>query len=112
MELINVQYKGEWNVKNGQLYKGIQLINDDSELVDSIKNAANVECTIFLNDTRIATTITSDGKRATGTQAQEEIKKEVLKSGNSYTGIANVLGTNYKTKYIPVKDKNGSVIGI
>jgi len=113
MELINVQYKGDWTTKNGQLYKQNQLINNNSELVDSIKNAANVECTIFLNDTRIATTIKGeDGKRATGTQAQEEVITEVLKNGNSYTGNVDILGTNYKTKYIPIKDETGSVIGM
>jgi len=113
MELINVQYKGDWTTNNGQLYKQNQLINNNSALVDSIKNAANIECTIYLNDTRVATTIKGeDGKRATGTQAEEAVITEVLKNGNSYIGNVDIFGTSYKTKYVPIKDETGSVIGM
>lgn len=112
MELINAQYDGDWNVKNGKLYKGTQLINDDTELVDSIKAAADVECTIFLKDTRVTTTVETDGKRAVGTTADAAIVKKVVDNGIEYMGAATIMGTDYKTTYVPLKDSNGSTIGM
>lgn len=112
MELINQEYKGDWNIVNDKLYKGSKLINDDSELVDSIKKSANVECTVFLKDTRIATTITNNNTRATGTKADEKVIKTVVDKGTEYVGTATVLNKPYKTIYIPIKDKDGSNIGM
>lgn len=112
IELINAEYEGDWSVKSGKLYKGSSLINDDTELVDGIKSAADVECTLFLNDTRVATTVESNGKRATGTQADATVVKDVITNGKTYSGSAEILGTDYKTRYIPLKDKSGSVIGM
>lgn len=112
MQLINQKYEGDWNLKNDKLYKGNKLINDDSEIVDSIKKNANVQCTIFLKDTRIATTIINNNKRATGTKADEKVIKKVIDEGSEYIGNANVLNTPYKTVYIPIKDKSGFNIGM
>jgi methyl-accepting chemotaxis protein len=112
IELINQEYKGDWNIVNGKLYKGSKLINDDSELVDSIKQRANVECTIFLKDTRIATTITSNNTRAIGTKAEERVIETVVAKGTEYVGNTTILNEPYKAIYIPIKDKNGSNIGM
>lgn len=112
MEIMEQEYKGDWNIANDKLYKGSKLINDDSELVDSIRKKANVECTIFLKDTRIATTIINNNTRATGTKADEKVMKKVLEEGIEYTGDVKVLNVPYKTIYIPIKDKTGSNIGM
>jgi methyl-accepting chemotaxis protein len=112
MQLINQKFDGEWNIKNNKLYKGSKLINDDSEIVDIIKKSANVQCTIFLKDTRVATTITNDNKRVTGTKADETVIKKVIDEGSEYIGTVSVLNVPYKTVYIPVKDKDGSNIGM
>lgn len=112
MKLINQKYEGDWNLKNDKLYKGNKLINDDFEIVDTIKKSANVQCTIFLKDTRIATTIINNNKRTTGTKADEKVVKKVIDEGSEYIGTANVLNAPYKTVYIPIKDKSGSNIGM
>ncbi|ROR31832.1 methyl-accepting chemotaxis protein [Mobilisporobacter senegalensis] len=112
IELVDALYGGQWNVKEDQLYKGDQLINENTELVDNIKNAAGVECTIFLNDTRIATTVLKDGNRATGTQAEAKVIKAVIEKGSTYMGSTNILNTPYKTVYVPIKDQSGSNIGM
>lgn len=112
IELINQEYKGDWNIVNGKLYKGSKVINDDSELLDSIKKRANVECTIFLNDTRIATTVTSNNTRATGTKAEEKVIETVVAKGNEFVGNTTVLNRHFKAIYIPLKDKSGSNIGM
>lgn len=112
IQLIESKYPGDWKVEQGKLFKGNAVINDNFELVDSIKKSANIESTIFLNDTRISTTILKDGKRAIGTTAEEEVLKSVLTEGKEYIGSANVLEVSYKTIYIPIKDKNSSIIGM
>jgi len=112
MQLINQEYEGDWNLKDNKLYKGNKLINDDTEIVDSIKKNANVQCTIFLKDTRVATTITNNDKRAIGTKADEKVVKQVLNEGNEYMGTATVLNASYKTVYMPLKDNSGSNIGM
>lgn len=112
MELINALYDGSWNVKGDELYKGDQLINENSELVDNIKAAAGVECTIFLNETRVATTVTKDGNRATGTKAEAKVVKAVIENGSTYMGSTTILNTPYETVYVPLKDESGTNIGM
>jgi methyl-accepting chemotaxis protein len=112
MQLISQKYEGDWNIQNNKLYKGTKLINDDFEIVDTIKNSANVQCTIFLKDTRITTTIVNNDKRATGTKADGKVTQKVITEGSEYLGIATVLSKPYKTVYLPIKDKSGSIIGM
>jgi len=113
LELINFRYEGPWNVRDGKLYKGDILINENFAIVDSIKEIINGEVTIFLGDTRIATTITDEkGKRQIGTKASAQVIEEVINKGNEYNGIADVLGVKHDTKYIPLKDNNGQIVGM
>jgi methyl-accepting chemotaxis protein len=112
MQLINQKYEGDWKLEDGKLYKGSNLINDDTEIVDTIKKSADVQCTIFLNDTRITTTVTNNNQRAVGTKADEKVTKTVLAEGNEYIGTVNVLNVPYKTLYMPIKNNSGSTIGM
>lgn len=58
---INESYSGDWKIKNGNLYKGYTLINENYELLDNI------------GDTRITTNVIRDGERVIGTQASPEV---------------------------------------
>jgi len=111
-ELIDAKYEGDWSIQNGQLYKGEYLINDEYALVDGIKRATNAECTIFMNDTRIATTVVKDGVRATGTTADSKIATTVLSNGKEYIGSAEVAGNSYEALYLPLQDNSGNNIGM
>ncbi|MCY6369313.1 methyl-accepting chemotaxis protein [Clostridium ganghwense] len=112
ISLLDEKYSGEWRVEGDKLYKGKKLLNEDTEFVDLIKEKTSDEVTIFLNDTRISTTVEEQGKRAVGTKASSEVVQKVLKEGNIYKGQANVLNTLYEVKYAPIKDKNGQNIGM
>lgn len=113
LQLINEKYPGDWKIDNNKLYKGDKLINDNFEIVDLIKNDANVECTIFLKDIRVTTTIIKDGnKRATGTKADEKVITKVISENSEYMGTVNILNQSYKTLYIPLKATDGSIIGM
>ncbi len=109
---INNKFPGEWEIKNGQLYKGDQLFNEHYEIVDTIGNDTGDTVTIFQGDTRIATNVMLEGKRAVGTKVSQEVADVVLKEGEPYYGEAVVAGHSYQTAYTPIKDQNGKAIGI
>lgn len=111
-ELIHATYQGDWTIRDGNLYKGEKLVNGDIDIVDRIKRSTNAECTIFLYDTRIATTIMKDSERMVGTKADEEVVNTVIGKGMEYIGDANILGTHYVTVYTPLKDVDGNNIGM
>jgi methyl-accepting chemotaxis protein len=110
---LDAKYPGDWNISNGKLYKGKTLINDNTEIVDFIKEQNNTLVTIFLNDTRIATNVMDQkGNRAIGTKASEEVINKVLKGGETFSGKAKVLNNDTMTQYSPIKDSSGNIIGM
>lgn len=84
---------------------------DTNKVVDYIKSNLNCDATIFLGDTRIATTIKKDGKRVIGTKLNSNIAKNVL-SGSHYVGEADIIGKTYDTSYDPIIGVNNKVSGI
>ena len=112
MEIINLQYPGDWQVKDGQLYKGDTLIDGNYELIDIIGQETGDSVTIFHGDTRVATNVMKDNQRQVGTQASAEIVQAVLKEGKTFVGRANVVGTWNESAYEPIKDASGNIIGI
>jgi methyl-accepting chemotaxis protein len=111
-DLLDQRYPGDWNAANGKLYKGEKILNDDTYIVDMVKRDTGAPVTIFLGDTRIATSVIKDGARTTGTKASEQVVNAVLKDGQPYSGEAKVLDTLYESRYIPIKDASNKVIGI
>lgn len=111
-KIIDAVYPGDWQMKDGILYKGITQINDNSEIVDEIGRLTNDTATIFLHDTRVATNVMRDGKRAVGTKAAANVVETVLDKGVPFNGEAEVAGVKYQTAYAPIKDINGKVIGM
>lgn len=111
--LINARYPGDWQLIDGNLYKGDYLFNNQFDFVDEIGELTGDTVTIFQQDTRIATNvIQADGTRAINTQISEEVGNIVLKKGETYVGKANVVGTWNQTVYEPIIDSNRNIIGI
>jgi two-component system NtrC family sensor kinase len=90
------------------------LFNRDFTLVDRIKETAGVDtATIFLGDQRVSTNVrTERGERAIGTRVSEEVAQVVLLDGQDYTGRAFVVNENFITRYSPLRDHAGQVVGI
>ncbi|HBR01749.1 MAG TPA: hypothetical protein DD738_03980, partial [Ruminiclostridium sp.] len=84
---------------------------ENSEFLDELKALHNTELTIFANDVRIATTVMQNGERAVGTLLDENIAKVVLEDGKPYTGKADILGASHITKYVPLRNTEGKVVG-
>ncbi|KGK91950.1 signal protein [Desulfosporosinus sp. HMP52] len=112
-EIIDKTYPGVWSENDGNLYKGTEKISLNNDLVDHLSSLTGDTVTIFLRDTRVATTIRgSNNERAIGTKVSESIVQTVLKNGQTYVGEADVVGQWYQTGYVPLRAENGDIIGI
>ncbi len=113
LSLIDEKHPGSWRVDGETLYKGEDIVNDKSELVDMVKEETGNEVTIFLNDTRISTTVVDgSNKRAVGTKASEKVINTVITDGKEYTGEAEILGIAHQVKYVPIKNESGDIVGM
>lgn len=110
--LLESRYPGPWEIRGGQLWKGNQVMNGFMEIVDEVGSKTGDTCTIFQGDTRVATNVMRDGKRAVGTKVADEVAKVVLSEGREYLGEADVVGVKYQTAYMPIWDGENRVVGI
>ncbi len=111
--IIEATYPGDWEVRDGQLFKGEAKMNDNFEIVDYIGSLTGNTVTIFLNDTRVTTNVLNEqGQRAVGTQVSDAVKETVLNRGEVYIGEANVVGKTYQTAYEPIRNQQGDILGI
>ena len=112
-ELIDKTYPGPWDVQDGNLYKGPMKISLDNALVDHLSLLTGDTVTLFLGEKRVATTARgSNGERAIGTNVSPNVAQTVLEDGQTYVGLANVVGQWYQTGYVPLRAANGNIIGI
>lgn len=113
LDSIDSRYPGEWHVTDGVLYKGRHNMNEDTEIVDVFGITCRGFVTFFAGDTRISTNVKDEkGVRNTGTKAADHIVETVLKHGKPYNGRATVLGNEYMSAYVPLKDNNGQSVGM
>ncbi|WP_428911203.1 methyl-accepting chemotaxis protein [Niallia sp. Krafla_26] len=111
-QYIEEKYPGAWKIKNGQLYKGSVLINNNTEIVDGIGQFTEDTVTIFLGDTRVTTNVLMDGKRAVGTKVSPEVARVVLDEKKEFFGEANVAGNTYQSAYKPLLNEKNEVVGM
>ncbi len=112
-EIIDRTYPGSWQVQDGILFKGQEMMTKNTQFVDRLAELTGDTVTFFLGDTRVATTVRgSNGERAIGTKVSDAVAQTVLKNGQIYLGQANVVGQVYETAYEPLRDMNGNIIGI
>lgn len=112
MSMIDERYPGEWNIKNGELYKGDVKINDNNDIFDEIGEVTGGIVNIFLENYTVATNIVVNGERRIGADAASEIVEAVLEKGETYVGSADISGRLHLTIYQPVKDGSGKIIGM
>ncbi len=113
LQLIDKTYPGDWSLKEGKLFKGDILLNENYEVIDAFTKGTEVLATIFVNDTRIATNVVdASGDRQINTQASDAVVKTVIKDKKEYSGTADILGKSAQTYYVPIEDNSGTVIGM
>lgn len=101
--------------QDGDMVKGDLNITKDEELIDSWSGTSDVDVTLFYGDTREATSLcdVDTGERIVGTQASEEVVKQVLEGGQEIAlkGIT-VNKQSYYAYYVPLYNPDGSTVGM
>ncbi|GAQ94007.1 methyl-accepting chemotaxis protein [Thermodesulfovibrio aggregans] len=98
------------------MVKGIKPDNDVCDRFTSMTGGS--VATIFERKgddfLRIATSLKKeDGTRAVGTTLDRNHPAyQLLLKGETYIGKATLFGKDYVTKYVPVKDSSGNVVGV
>ncbi len=111
--LLDARYPGDWTVDGDKIYKGGIPLYDNNDLVDEIEAKTGLKATLFNGDTRISTNVKdAAGIRQIGSKASPEVVERVLKKGESFQGEVSLAGTTYETHYIPLKNKDGAIIGM
>lgn len=114
--LLNASGDGEYQIRDGILYKGEDTdLSDMQLLMDDIKERTGFDITVFYGDTQYLTTVTdAEGNRQTGIQAAEDVVNTVLVNGQEYkSDNAYVMGTKYIGYYRPLcQDGSGEVVGM
>ncbi|HWP50868.1 MAG TPA: methyl-accepting chemotaxis protein [Clostridia bacterium] len=101
------------------VYKGSKVVGailvtnslNDEAAIDALKETSGADFTVFLHDTRLATTIMADGVRQTGTQMSTNISDVVNNQGQRYSGKTQLIGEEYMVNYEPLVNLQGDVVG-
>ena len=112
-EILNYRYEGDWNLRDGVLYKGETKMEGADQIVDSLSAICEGKVTIFKGDERVSTTVKdASGKRSVGTKGSPLVTQVVLDKGKNFLGKANVAGEEHYAAYQPLNDKTGKTIGM
>ncbi len=104
----------EWSADDGPLRLGYAPLAGHNDIVDAASEASHGVATIFVGATRIATSVRkADGQRAIDTQLDNPlVQHRVLVEGQTFHGMATVLGHRYLAIYDPIRDYNGNIVGM
>ncbi|MGE7673058.1 methyl-accepting chemotaxis protein [Lysinibacillus sp. NPDC094403] len=111
-KLLEERFKGDWAIKDGELYKGDTKIVDQEAFVDEVGESIDGGVTIFQGTKGLITNLQLDGERLVGKDADPIVVENVMKKGETFIGEADVVGTKYLTLYAPIKDAKGDIIGM
>jgi methyl-accepting chemotaxis protein-2 (aspartate sensor receptor) len=95
-----------------------QILNNQFALVDQFSQATGGVATLFVRQGdeffRIATSLrNTTGERVLGTSlGDQHPARAAMLEGKPYVGPAALFGRNYMTRYTPLQDDTGKVIGI
>lgn len=114
VESYDALYEGDWKYEGDILYKGNKDVSHTYRLLDNIREKNEVHCTIFFDNTRIMTTVKDEnGERLEGTRANNDVIQTVLTEGKTYFRQDTMIdNTPYYAYYEPLKNSDGSVIGM
>ena len=112
-EIIDTKYPGSWSVRDGELYKGLIKISFNNDIVEHLARLTGDTVTVFLGETRVATTVLGSNKeRVIGTKVSANVAQTVLQNGQTYLGVADVVGQRYQAAYSPLRAESGNIIGM
>lgn len=114
-----LDYAGEGTYQigeDGKLYKGEFNVSDAVDIADNIRQATDMDITVFYGDTRYMTSVLDEqGARVVGTQAGAQVIEKVLKGGEEHFATnVDVVGHPYFGYYIPMYSDGaaGEIVGM
>ena len=115
--LLNAAYPGDYHLEGDVaylLYKGETDITRDYSLLDQFKEDTGLDITLFYQDTRILTTLyNAQGERIVGSGATDIVIRDVLNTGENHFYTHTLInGKAYFSYYIPLRNQDGSVVGM
>lgn len=109
------EIEGDYRVdSSGNLWKGEVNLSKNMEMIDLYTEGKDADVTLFYGKTRMMTSLISKEteERIIGTDADDEVWEKVSK-GDIYETIDIVINdTDYCACYIPLKNSDGSIIGM
>ncbi|MEE3467297.1 MAG: methyl-accepting chemotaxis protein [Eubacterium sp.] len=98
----------------GTLYKGGFNVTQNEKFIDSFTGNTDLQVTVFYGDTRYATSLRDQtGERIIGTTAAPEVVQAVVTEGKDYeTYSLEINGEDFYAYYIPIKNSDGSIVGM
>ena len=105
---------GDYRFDGENFYKGKFNITKNIALMDEIASRNESVLTFFYGDARCATTnVGADGQRVIGTKADADVSAQVLEAGQDYLAETILVnGEEYSGYYIPLKNNDGSIVGM
>lgn len=105
-------------IRMPRLYSGNTLLNLNYTEIDRFTSRTQATATLFVASGedffRIATSVKNqNGERAVGTALDRSHPGyQLLRSGQPYTGYATLFGKQYMSKYEPIRDDTGRIVGV
>ncbi|MGE5474719.1 MAG: cache domain-containing protein, partial [Ignavibacteriales bacterium] len=130
LALADIRNPGDWHIgADGKLYKGVTLCETSDKAVNT-KNRVNAfmdylgktggsYSTLFKGEYIVGTNIVKENEetgiieRPISTKVAEEVRKAIyVDKKDSYVGTMYIGGIQCRAEYVPLKDKDGKVIGM
>ena len=115
-ELVRLSLGAGVPVRHEGKQVGVAVLGADlssGAFVNTIKTALGVECTLFLGDERVSTTVMRDGKPVINTKlGNDAIFERVIRQSETVFARNLIAGSEYDTCYWPWKDLSGANAGM
>jgi two-component system NtrC family sensor kinase len=100
---------GSGGVLAGYILNGRTEILEQAQRLIPSQRKGRLMVSVFMGDRPIASI---KGDKAIHSQADAKISETVLHKGEPFVGIGKVLGENFYTGYVPLKDLSGRIVGM
>ncbi len=106
--MLDHQFQGDWAIEDGELTKGGKPITVLNGTLAGLANELNASLNIYMNDTIV---VSSHGASLLDVKADPDVYNVVSK-GDQYKGLLEENDVAKLGSYMPIKNKDGQVIGM
>lgn len=102
-------------MENNHLMKGEFDVSAAEDIIDGFVEGTQADVTLFYDNTRYATSLRNvdTNKRIIGTTCSDKVYEAVVKNGQVFHSDSTVINnTNYYVSYQPLKNSDGTIIGM